>query len=465
MNKSTAHSSLTDILGFYGVKQEAFSFSLHQFTLSHLIQQLFSYFQPQANTGGIILIDQIDSDINSNLYGNFGKLHLALFHLLHYSFSSVERGFVKLDCKLASENEGLQVIEFTIMDTGVGIAKERIDFILEQAIYKKNLDYYDIQHQDLALILGRELIALSGGKLKIASIPEMGTKYSFKLAFKTSEINNVLTINKSSDLSGIKILLVEDLEINQIIARSVLEAWGVEVHIANNGIEAIDLIQNYQTNLFDLILMDIQMPEMDGLETTHIIRERLNLNIPIIALTANTNPGDREEYLAAGMNEYVAKPFNSEELFNKIMGFLRHKISLLDAISPQINTNKSNTTEYKSHQWFDLAKLRELFRGDELMVNKMQISFLEKAPPVLASINEGLSKKNWPQIAQNAHKLKSSIDLLSIQTIRNEIRQIEALATSELCDENSLTELIEKVNEVCEKVFDEIRNNTFNGEF
>lgn len=464
MNKIIAQSSLSDILGFYGVKQEAFNFSLHKFTLNHLIQQLFSYFQPQAEAGGIILVDQIDEHIFPQLFGNAGKLHLALFHLLHYSFSNLERGFVKLDCKLLSETDGMQVIEFVLMDTGRGIAKERIEFILEQAIYKQALDYYDLQNQDLALIFSRELIALSGGKLKINSIPEMGTKYSFKLAFKTSQMESSF-FTKPNNLNGIKTLLVEDLEINQIIARGVLESWGIEVHIANNGLEALDLIQQNEETKFDLILMDIQMPEMDGVETTRIIRQELNLNIPIIALTANNNPGDREEYLAAGMNEYVAKPFNPEELFGKITAFLRHKISLMESASPQFSTVNDNAALYKSHTWFDLGKLRSIFRGDELMVNKMQISFLEKAPPVLELINEGLEQKNWVQVAQNAHKLKSSIDLLSIQTIRNEIRQIEALATAEMCDENTLTELISKVNEVCENVFTEIKNNTLDIEF
>ncbi len=226
-------------------------------------------------------------------------------------------------------------------------------------------------------------------------------------------------------------MLAEDNVINQFLAKSLMQNWGFTVDVAYNGKEALTL---HERNRYDLILMDIQMPEMTGLEATRLIRKspnQLKAHIPIIALTANALKGDSDIYLSAGMNDYISKPYEEEKLFLKISGVLNRKGS--SEINKKLKSSKNNPSSEVAHpgKLYNLSQVELLSRGDGLFVRKMLHLFLENLPNQLREMEQYLLDQNWPAVGAIAHSLKPSIDTLQIFTIQEEIRILEELRTAD----------------------------------
>ena len=232
---------------------------------------------------------------------------------------------------------------------------------------------------------------------------------------------SMTTINYQG-LGKRRILVAEVVEINQHLARHMMEAWGFEVDIAVNGREALVLVQ--QKN-YDLVLMDIQMPEMDGVEATRQIRQLTDTNkagIPIVALTANALKGDRERFLAAGMNDYLPKPFNEPSLFRIIANNLTDMITTTDNEPLQELLNPGTEPPVKL---YNLTMVYGIAGGDESFVKRMLQLFLDTMPASLQEIQQQADQQNWAQVGKLAHKLKSTIDSMGITSLKEIIRQIE----------------------------------------
>lgn len=232
-----------------------------------------------------------------------------------------------------------------------------------------------------------------------------------------------MTKTDYNSLGRRRILVAEDVELNQFLARHMMEAWGMEVDIAGNGREALVLVQK---NQYDLVLMDIHMPEMDGLEATRQIRQLTDAckaQVPIIALTANALKGDRERFLAAGMNDYLPKPINEPNLFRVIAH------NLTDMITTDNHFREEDQlippTTGNGEKLYDLTMVYGLAGGDEEFVKRMLRLFLDTMPVTLQELQNETAKANWPQVGKLAHKLKSTVDSMGISTLRNTIRQVE----------------------------------------
>ena len=215
-----------------------------------------------------------------------------------------------------------------------------------------------------------------------------------------------------------KILLVEDVVMNQDLACRILHGWGMKVDVASNGREAVDkvLAQSY-----DLILMDIQMPEMDGVEATIAIRKMPDTSkstLPIIAVTANVLKSDKERYLLSGINDILAKPYTEGGLYQVIgqnLGVLPKEVSAVPTAAHQS----------ESHPLYDLGMVRSVSGGDETFVLKMVDLFLSTIPQSLSEIRQQCDKKDWEALGKSAHKLKSTIDSLGILSLKQDIRLLE----------------------------------------
>ena len=222
-----------------------------------------------------------------------------------------------------------------------------------------------------------------------------------------------------------KILLVEDVELNQYLAKHMLGARGLEVAIANNGYEALDLLAK---DHFDCVLMDIQMPEMDGIETARQIR-KLNdpakASIPIIALTANVHEEDIEKYKEAGMNDFLAKPFDESGLFTVIYKNQQH---IQVHAKKETNESKELLPSMDSIKLYDLSMVQSVSGGDQGFIKKMIHLFIETVPQNVQELTNALLAENWEQLGKMAHKLKSTVDSMGIKSIHTDIRSVEANA-------------------------------------
>jgi CheY-like chemotaxis protein len=266
---------------------------------------------------------------------------------------------------------------------------------------------------------------MMGGELKVESVSGKGSSFSFELPFAISSSKlNQSTVAQDlnyQSLGNRYVLVAEDVELNQYLVRHIMESWGFTVDVVSNGREAVNKIQE---NKYDLVLMDIQMPEMDGMEATRAIRQLsdpVKAAIPIVALTANALKGDSEKYLAAGMNDFLPKPFNEQKLFLIISNNLK------SSVKETIPMSESNTTVTGTQEkLYDLSMVQTIAGGDAGFVKKMVQLFIETVPPSLADIQKETGQQNWVNVSKLAHKMKATIDSMGIVKIKDVVRTIEA---------------------------------------
>ena len=245
-------------------------------------------------------------------------------------------------------------------------------------------------------------------------------------------------------LGKIKVLLAEDNEVNKLLAKSILQYWGFEFKIAHTGNEVMEMLAIED---FDVILMDIQMPEKSGTEAAHEIRnlqDEVKRAIPIIALTANALKGEEAKYKAAGMNEYLTKPFKEKELYQVIERVLNNKAKFGD----RFVTDEEPTP---SQPLYNLSLVREIAHGDEAFVKSLANIFVTTIPQTAKDMIKACKDGQFEQAGKLAHKLKSTIDTMQIISLKEDIRTIEHNAKNGVSGDNILA-LAGKVSSVLDEI-------------
>src|SRR5258708_345676 len=291
------------------------------------------------------------------------------------------------------------------------------------------------------------MIEMQDGELLVRSEEGKGSAFTIRIPYHLSiEAMQENETNQEIDYKSLgrkKVLVAEDVEVNQYLAKHILESWDFEVVIAGNGKEALDVLKRES---FDCILMDVQMPEMDGMEATRHIRklpDPVKASIPIIALTANALKGDSERYLAAGMNDYLSKPFDEARLFRVIS---KNLTELTPAQIPAAQSHtaafttlpethiplKNQTSMLPVNKLYDLSMVQSVSGGDESFIKKMVALFIETVPQNMDELVKATESGNWDQVGKTAHKLKSTVDSMGIKSIKQEIRTVEANAKAKV---------------------------------
>jgi CheY-like chemotaxis protein len=241
-----------------------------------------------------------------------------------------------------------------------------------------------------------------------------------------------------------------------------MQSWGFEVTIAENGRKAVQALEE---NDYDLVLMDIQMPEMDGISATKYIRQLQDpkkANIPIIALTANALKGDSETYKKAGMNDYLSKPFSEDGLFNTIKTNLEASgtpgTPAPNSAQQQETPPAAANNETPPGPLYDLSMVRAVSGGDESFIKKMVQLFIETVPPGLTDLQDAMGKQEWIRVGKIAHKLKSTIDSMGITVIKDEIRLIETNGKNEK-DTDILPPLVKHVTDIIQLCIQQLKTD------
>jgi CheY-like chemotaxis protein len=324
-------------------------------------------------------------------------------------------GYVRVDCELKGASDNACQIEIRVVDTGVGMKDTRI--IFEAFEQESNTVFRKFGGSGLGLAICKELVDLYKGTISVESRLGKGSVFKVTLPFKIGRENefmeDVMPVElEQSSLAGKKILLADDNEINQYVIKSILKDWKINVAVVVNGEEAIKKIMEEK---FDLVLMDIKMPVINGLEATQHIRKDMGNKIPIIALTANSLPVEIAKTKEAGMNDFVSKPVDPTVLYSKILKHL--------GIDTNLHTIPGDEPLY------DLATIKELARGSDEFISTTIELFLEKTPPIVNSIRKALDENNLAELKSQAHKLKSTADLFKMAKVRELIDKIESAGT------------------------------------
>ncbi|WP_416864722.1 MAG: ATP-binding protein [Imperialibacter sp.] len=318
---------INDILDFSKIESGKIEFEAEEFDLFELVNSIKQAYQYKADEKEIFLKLNWDKNMPRCVIGDPGRLNQILVNLVGNSLKFTEKGSIKIDASMKEDKGDHVDITFSISDTGIGIPTDKLDMIFES--FSQSESYTTRKHggTGLGLTITKQLLELQKGSITVTSEEGVGSVFTFHLPFKkaesqTSTIAEPFTAKRKS-LKGTSLLLVEDNKVNQYVASRFLSNWECDVQIADDGDSALELLKSHH---FDLILMDIQMPIKNGYQTTVEIRalpeEKYQL-IPIIALTASAVLEVKDEAMKAGMNDFITKPFNPNDLFERISKNLR----------------------------------------------------------------------------------------------------------------------------------------------
>ncbi|MGB0882263.1 MAG: ATP-binding protein [Vicingaceae bacterium] len=315
---------INDILDISKIEAGKLTIEKIKFDLKNNCEKTLETLSFKAEEKSIALIFNYDDNISSVLLGDPTRITQVLINLINNAIKFTKSGSVNLTCTLVKETEHYNRIKFEVNDTGIGIAKDKIDKIFESFSQEDESTTRKFGGTGLGLSISKELVELFKGKLEVSSKKGVGTSFYFTIDLprtkdELNEESEILMMPES--LENKSVLLVEDNEINQFLAKTILSKWKMNVTVAENGEIAIEKLK---ANSFDVILMDVQMPVMGGFEATSIIRKKMKLKTPIIALTANAIKGDDNKCIEIGMDDYISKPFDHSILYNKILKLINY---------------------------------------------------------------------------------------------------------------------------------------------
>jgi PAS domain S-box-containing protein len=437
---------INDILDFSKINSGKMTLERTNFSISNVIVPLIDLLQPKAQEKNIEIIYSIDPTTPETFIGDPVRINQILVNLLGNALKFTDKGFIRLIVKPIIKEEKNTLIEFTVEDTGIGIPEDKRKSIFESFTQASSDTTRKYGGTGLGLTIVKSLVEMQNGSIEVTSTEGIGTRFKVRLPLENSDKKQEDHFPKKdkshktfSSLEGIKILLVEDNELNQFLAKTVLNNVGCLVEIAQNGIIALDKLKE---NVFNIILMDLQMPEMDGYETTQYIRtkfEKTVRNIPIIAMTAHALQSELERCLKAGMNDYITKPFENEVLYQKIL-------SLVDKTSNHLEINNkpylNDPENSDSKKLFNLEYLYYSFPDNRKYVKELLGMFIRDVPTELDKLKNFNTIKEWENVRKQSHKLKSSYGLIGSRILQENMRQVELNCANNEIDEEKFSSII-----------------------
>ena len=340
---------INDILDLSKIESGKISFEESPIDFYPIVESMISSIKVKADTKKVTLKSKISRDVPARFVGDEVRLRQVLLNLLGNAVKFTHKGEIVIGAELVDEDKNSVTLHFYVSDTGIGIPEEKIQDIFTMFTQASSDTTRKYGGTGLGLAICKQLVELQGGEIFAKSKVGQGSTFAFQLRYKKyteenrptpqrdreAQIPDFLrdairseTQKETIDSTSIvapkpitnKILLAEDNEINQLLVVTMLKNWGYDIHVAFNGKEAVQKLQQEE---FNLVLMDVHMPEMDGYQATKIIRETISEDLTIIAMTASALKGEAEKCIAAGMNDYIAKPFNKEHFKEKLASYLR----------------------------------------------------------------------------------------------------------------------------------------------
>ncbi|MCY7361856.1 MAG: response regulator, partial [Ignavibacteria bacterium] len=375
---------INDILDLSKIDAGKLSLENIGFEPKKVVDHAMQVFLHRAEEKGIKLTNSFcDNSLSPVLIGDPYRLNQVLLNLISNAIKFTDKGSVHITCEVINDKKSSQLVQVKIIDTGVGMDESYVEKLFDKFSQEYESTSRKLGGTGLGMSICRELIQLMGGEIEVSSKKGRGTTVIFRLTFKKGADAD-LPVNISANitpnfLKGKTILVTDDNIMNRLVASTVLNDYGATVIEATNGEEALLVLDN---NKVDLILMDIQMPVMNGYEATKIIRKRGN-TIQIIALTANAIKGENKKCFEVGMNDYISKPFKEEEFLKGIAKSLntdfieKEKVLLIEDDEKTIDS-----------PLFDLSLLMEISRGDFSFIKKMINLFCELTPEIVREMKE-----------------------------------------------------------------------------
>jgi len=412
--RSSAENLLTiinDILDLSRIESGMMHIERLPFNLRELLDSLATMMNVKAKSRNLYLITEIDQSIPQILKGDAVRLTQILINLLSNALKFTHEGGVSIKAECVEKKDETAFVRFMISDTGIGIEPAKQKTIFERFHQAQPETTRRYGGTGLGLSIVKQLVEIQNGTISIDSEPGKGSVFTVVLPYQISKETEITGALSSSVLVAepllkkIKILVAEDNPMNQKLLQHLLAQWQIDFNMVNNGAEALRVLKQRPGD-YAMVLMDIQMPEMDGYTATEKIRHDLALQIPIIAMTAHALAGEKEKCLGAGMDDYISKPLNEEELYK--------------LINKYVQSNSPNDTSV-----IDLEYLKILSKGDEVFEKNMIRSFSMQMPEELNRLKSSIIDKNYEQIGSIAHNMKSTLSFMGLNQLTPLLQQIE----------------------------------------
>ncbi len=429
-------SLINSVLDISKMEAGKMAFEQTHFDLPVLIQNTIDIFKARADEKNIFLRSNIDKNIPKLLIGDSTRLSQILNNLIGNAIKFTDEGTVTITVRLLHHKTEKVELLFAVSDTGIGISSEKINAIFEDFSQAEEDTSRKYGGTGLGLAITKQLVELQGGTINVMSTMMVGSTFSFQLGFKIGKVQAIIAnlpdATNIKSLKGVNILIVEDNKVNQILVKKFLNNWGSNYQIAENGQIAVDL---FKKSSFDVVLMDLQMPVMDGYESARqmrLLEENTDKFTPIIALTASTLLNERERIVQVGMNDFLSKPFNPNELYQKIA---QHSYTQLQNQTTQESSIKGN---------LNYSYFKNLAGADKEFYTEL----LELSETDLIEFNRILESTHLPdyetQLALVHHKIRATLRLLEVKELEVQINQLRRM----LSQGSLINEVMERIQAI-----------------
>ncbi len=403
---------INDILDVAKIEAGKIEFERRVFNVRDIMRKSHILLSPKADRSGIKFTWTCDNNVPTYVVSDDLRLTQVLVNLVGNAVKFTEKGFVSFGCDIKSETEKQINLLFWIEDSGIGIPKEKLEMIFDpftQASASANRKYGGT---GLGLTIVKDLVELQGGTVLVQSAEGIGSRFEVILPVEKIDSGMIQQVDVAlqpiEHPGNVRVLLVEDHLLNQQLALRLIHDFGFTGALAVNGRAAIEMLKEEK---FEVILMDLQMPDMDGYDTTQYVRQKMNIQTPIIALTAHSSSGEKEKCLALGMNDYMTKPYRSKDLYYKI-------VRAISSTPDDVKKPEADTVIYST-------PLKALAAGDKDFELDMLMMMLKSFPEDFQKMESALAKGDAATMKSIAHRLKSSIALVGEERLNNILVAIE----------------------------------------
>lgn len=449
---------INDILNLAKIEAGKMEIDSSDFIFRDMLESIRVSMFPLAQQKGIDLQFSVDTDIPEVLNGDPVRLGQVIINLLSNAIKFTQYGGVQLHCKLTDAPGGARRLRLDVIDSGIGIPEEKLRTIFDafsQASQDITVRYGGT---GLGLTIVEQLTGLMNGEVTVSSEPGKGSIFSLTLPLivgtKDKESVAAAAVRPRITFSALNgtVLLVEDNPTNQLVAVKTMEMWNIDVDVASDGYEALKLL-NERT--YDLVLMDIQMPGIDGFETTRRIRTECaepQRSVPIFAMTASVLYDPEMRAIKGGMNGYISKPFELEDLYAKISRYLSMSSAPVIDSAAAVRLPE-HTAEFRH---VNTAMLERIAPDNPKFISEMIHLFEKNTPEYVEALKQALNAHDYAALKRAAHKLKPTGAYIGVEALKPMMAEIELLAEHRT-DASIIAERIGELDILCEEIYSDIR--------
>lgn len=417
---------VNDILDISKLEAGMMRISKNPFSIRDTCMSREMVFYHKAMDKNIALSCMIDENIPDTLLGDVERLNQVMTNLINNAIKfTPSGGEVNISVTMRNLTADKVDLLFSVKDTGIGIPESKLSSIFERFEQADSDTSRQYGGTGLGLSIVKKILNLQGGDITVQSEPGKGAEFIFTITYdyidKPAMMNNSGSQQQDKVIfKNIKALVAEDNATNQTLLKYTLGQWNLDYDLAESGVQAIELIQK---NKYDIVLMDIQMPVMDGYEAARRIRKNINTVVPIVAMTAHVLPTEKEKCIKAGMNDYISKPLKEAELLGLLKKYLSFTVEKSEA---PVTISKKPKKDYR---YVDVEYLNNIFPGNDEFIKEIMYRFSEQYPKELKQLKQHTENTNRDGVKSMAHHLKTTVSALSIDTpLRIHLEKIEDFA-------------------------------------